>query len=157
MSRPMMDVMTVISEWYRIADEQRPDDPFFQFIGIWIAFNAFYVSRYHNFTDARVSDHKCVRKFAQEAGSVAYHRRLLKDAEYARAVAVLAEEGVRDVISDEHYEIPKPEDLAAVLEVVYQVRCNLFHGGKLIRDPRDQRLTRASFMIIKHLLQPIIA
>jgi hypothetical protein len=152
----MTNVRTVINEWFRLAVERHPDDPFFSFIALWIAFNAHYISRYHFDRDARVSDHKYVRRFAQEAAHVQHHRRLLANDDYHDAVGILTQHGVQDIISGKRYEITRTEDLLAVLETVYQVRCNLFHGGKLRDDPRDLQLTAAAFVIVKHLLLPIV-
>ena len=154
----MTDVRTIITDWYRVAEEHQ-DDPFFAFIALWIAFNAHYVSTFHDFTDpdARVKDHKYVKRFAQDRANVQLHRRLLATSpEYHDAVAKLAERGVTDVISGETHLIERMEDLLAVAEAVYQVRCNLFHGGKFRDDERDQQLTSASYTIVNALLRNVV-
>lgn len=154
-----MDVDEIIRQWYRVAVDEERQDVFFRFIALWIAFNAHYVSRYHHFDDtsARVTDHKYVRRFAQEAENVRRHRKLLnKRGDYASAVAVLAASGVRDVISQELFSITESTDLFQVCETVYQVRCNIFHGGKLRGNPRDENLTSAAFVVLDGLLAPVV-
>ncbi len=52
------------------------------------------------------------------------------------------------------------EPFEAVLIIIYQVRCNLFHGNKLILDgdqfERDKMLIKSSNSILKTVLEQII-
>jgi hypothetical protein len=43
-----------------------------------------------------------------------------------------------------------------VLDVIYQIRCNLFHGQKSIIDPHDTELVELAFYILSKLFEPII-
>ena len=46
-------------------------------------------------------------------------------------------------------------DLEQVLLCVYQVRNNLFHGGKMPDSSRDGRIVRESFTIVSKILRPL--
>lgn len=50
-----------------------------------------------------------------------------------------------------------PENLTEVLLCVYQMRCNLFHGGKLPGNPRDEALAEAGHAIVSGLIEPYLA
>lgn len=41
-----------------------------------------------------------------------------------------------------------PDDWAHALSAIYQVRCNLFHGGKSFRESRDLKFARLAFEIL---------
>ncbi len=47
--------------------------------------------------------------------------------------------------------------LGNVLSAVYQVRCNLFHGGKSITSENDRRIVGAAFRVLTHLLGHMLA
>jgi hypothetical protein len=46
-------------------------------------------------------------------------------------------------------------DLEQVLLCVYQVRNNLFHGGKMPDSSRDGRIVRESVTIVSKILRPL--
>jgi hypothetical protein len=43
-------------------------------------------------------------------------------------------------------------DFGQIIRFMYQIRCNLFHGGKSPAKPRDRDLTRWSAMILDNWL-----
>ncbi len=42
-------------------------------------------------------------------------------------------------------------NFSEVLELIYVIRCNLFHGQKLFEDPRDRELVRHAFGVLSRL------
>ena len=46
--------------------------------------------------------------------------------------------------------------LDQVLDVIYQIRCNLFHGQKSMIDPHDRELVELAFQILSKIFRPII-
>lgn len=154
------EVDRIIRDWRSVAVDDTTHDIFFRFIALWIAFNAYYISRYHRYddSDARVADRKYVRRFGQEHENVARHRQLVKSRDaYAAAVQVLAARGVQDAVSGEITAVHDSADLLQVIEAVYLVRCNIFHGGKLRGEPRDEKVTSAAFAILSGLLETAFA
>lgn len=45
--------------------------------------------------------------------------------------------------------IQSPDDFSGIVDGIYQARCNLFHGGKQPRDPRDQKLVAVCARILE--------
>ena len=141
-----------ILEWYRLSKGEAIDqsDPFFRFVAAWVAFNAFYSSRMYD----EVGDWNQVRAYAGEPEVVARHRTLLgTDSEYEQAVKVWSETGVYDTASRTHRQIRDARNLTQVASCLYQVRCNLFHGGKTPGNMRDRLLVVAAFTITSRLIE----
>lgn len=120
---------------------------FVRFTGLWIAFSGLLM--YKTGDDGRGAlKEYCGLKKRPEA-----HNRLLKDEEYGKSVSDLAKDGVTCQRTKTYYSIDEKTNLLQVLDSVYTVRCNLFHGGKSVNDGRDYGLVAASMTIIQKLIQ----
>lgn len=53
--------------------------------------------------------------------------------------------------------IDSPDDFAGIVEGIYQVRCNLFHGGKRTNDVRDQKLVMLCARILEKWVGNLVA
>lgn len=147
-----MDLQNIVDTWAELALEGRIEraDIFFRFVAIWVAFNALYTSRHSD----EVGDWDQVRSFAGEVRAIDKHRQLLdSDAEYQNAVDILKEHGVYDVHRHVRRRIRDNRDLTSVASCLYQIRCNLFHGGKMPDNPRDERLVSAGYTIVSRLIK----
>ncbi len=78
------------------------------------------------------------------------------DLTYRDAVALLKELGVGNP-RGYNRRIRDERNLTEVCSCLYQVRCNLFHGGKLPGNPRDERLVEASYVIVSKLIAPYLS
>jgi len=135
-----------ILEWYRLSKGEVIDqsDPFFPFVASWVAFNAFYSSRVYD----EVGDWNQIRAYAGEPEVVDQHRKLLReDRDYANAIEVLKEKGVYDTATRRHRAIRDARNFTQVASCLYQVRWNLFHGGKTPGNVRDRHLVSAAHTI----------
>jgi hypothetical protein len=88
------------------------------------------------------------------------HSRLMKnDSEFRKDLNRLAVFRVYDMRypmrTDKTKNITNTENFGEVLEVIYQVRCNLFHGKKSMDDPHDKELVELSYRILTNLFKPI--
>jgi len=56
----------------------------------------------------------------------------------------------------EHYNVEGaiPEDWTHTLSMIYQIRCNLFHGGKNYNSNRDFRFIKLAYSILWEMWQP---
>lgn len=163
-----MQLEKIIDTWYKMAQGEsvQQSDVFFQFIAVWIAFNALYVStsissRGNEKSNKRTSDKAQVQCFAGIAKVRDWHLHLVRvDGDYKKAIAKLAATGVLDMNSWKFNKkvegITDFDNLNEVLNCVYQVRCNLFHGGKPPENPRDRELVSCSYTIISKLIQPFL-
>jgi hypothetical protein len=126
-------------------------DPFLRFMYAWVGFNALYADK-----ESTVGgDRNQVRSFAGDAHLVQIHKTLLRGdhvLEYPQSVDVIAERGVTNLRNGHVCTIRKSKPLPDVLECIYQVRCNCFHGGKEAGNARDRALVTASFVVVANLL-----
>ena len=124
-------------------------DPFLRFIAVWLAFNSIYAEAFQTID----GDRRQVLAFASDEQARESHRRLVDTSiEYVDAIAVLSERGVHDVRSGRKRTVGSHKVLTEVLECVYQVRCNLIHGGKHLEDPRDRDLAHAAYVVVANLV-----
>lgn len=141
-----------ILEWYRLSKGEMVDhaDPFFRFVAAWVAFNAFYSSRMFD----EVGDWNQVRAYAGEPEVIDHHRKLLReDRDYADAVEVLKDKGVYDTVNKWRRSIRDARNFTEVASCLYQVRCNLFHGGKTPENTRDRDLVTAAHTITSRIIE----
>ena len=116
----------------------------------WIAFNSFLCKKYPGIS----GDRDKVRAFGNDHDYLTSHERKLKDVPYRRSVEILQDKGVKDMQqgSDRIFRIDNIVCFAEVMECVYQVRCNLFHGDKTVDEERDNNLVRAAnTIVLSHL------
>ena len=66
--------------------------------------------------------------------------------------------GFRDMVA-KHIIIPFDDDtnLTRLKNLLYQVRCNIFHGAKIPGEANDDRIVRASVPVLRQLLHALIA
>jgi len=142
-----------IRQWYEIAAGHPVSNAnaFFRFMAVWMAFNALYASR-HSYCSG---DNKQVQAFASEHEAIEEHLRLLEvDPTYLRKVLDLSEEPIGGLLGK--VQILDVRKLPQVCEALYQVRCNLFHGGKQLSNERDEMLVEASCYIVSRLIEPYL-
>lgn len=153
-----MELDEIIGTWYKLASKgtveaEENSNSFFKFIAVWVAFNALYASRY----SSESGDRAQVMRFAGEPEVIDAHRQLVSENEsYLEAINTLKNRGVGNMRGGGRRNISNPGNLNEVLGCVYQVRCNLFHGGKAPGNPRDERLVEASYIITSNLIAPFI-
>jgi len=150
-----MEIEHIIQQWYTLASsgDVSRGDIFFRFVAAWVAFNALYTSRHSD----DIGDWDQVRSFAGELDAINRHRQLIdQDQSYQRAIQVLKEKGVGDLRRGYSRRIRNEYNFTEVASCLYQVRCNLFHGGKLPGNPRDERLVAASCEIVSKLSAPFL-
>ncbi len=149
-----MEIQDIVQKWYTLASggEIEKGDVFFRFVAVWVAFNALYTSRHSD----EVGDWNQVRSFAGEPAAIDLHRKLVRDdREYQRAIEALQERGVYDNLRRPR-RIRDKDNLTQIASCVYQVRNNLFHGGKMPGNPRDERLADAGYVIVSRLIKPYL-
>lgn len=139
--------MELIQKWHELAstDPAIQDNVFFKFVATWVAFNAFYAEM---FPELSGQDKKQIEKYSDLPETKKIHSELLKDQQYKAAVLFFCMQGVRDVA--------KPRDLfdtQTIFKQVYKVRCNLFHGGKLPKNPRDYSLVQNAYIIVSRIVK----
>lgn len=142
----------LIWEWLRVSDHPNTTQlpAFFDFIAVWIAFNAFYNSKS---SDRTKGDRWQINKFSGRPEVIAAHKNLLNETNYRKAVTVLQEKGILDLRYMRRNSISDAKNTTEVLLSLYTIRNNLFHGGKQFTVNRDQKLVEAAKIITSSLLK----
>lgn len=144
-----MELTEAGSSWYSVAVSGRfdPEDPLIRFIAAWISFNALYESMYPN-----QRERQQITRIAENSEFADCQQQLLSNQNYSRAANYIGSRGVVNLRNNETVGLESVASLSELLLAVYQVRCNLFHGGKRIESNRDRELCAAGFIIVCNLL-----
>lgn len=150
-------IQNIINNWSKLSKGEQLEEAdfnlFIKFISLWVTFNAIY-----ELTCSSVGgDRNKVRAFSKLPEAQAIHLELMKGTSYKQAVDILSEKGILKLPNrSSRQEISDINNLEEVLLCVYQVRCNLFHGGKTPEDPRDREVVGAAYTIVSSLIDPFI-
>lgn len=154
-------------EWYDYGVEN--NDPFFvKFMTLWIAFNQIY-SKFSGEEEKpkteRVQIMKCLEK---DEENQLLTRELFDSIFTSPFIKVFKDEPVCSYDRLEKKFIPDSfknnetvknenekwqERIKALFMMIYQVRCNLFHGSKEVSNPRDVKLVKCAGEIIEMYLE----
>lgn len=123
-------------------------------INCWIAFEAYSCLRY-NLDGVQARINAFCREHAQNYKTD--FESLPSD--LRENLARLSKHKVHDMrpnhSSDPPKEIKDGKNLSEIMEVIYQVRNNLFHGGKDVQDIKDRNIIEHSAIILYRLLERI--
>lgn len=140
-------IRNLVKGWYRKA--RREGDSISRFVFFWVCFNAWLA-----FESGRETDRGMINWLKTEGrsrlraaydtarGSSVFRRDL--DALVALAPISSSTPGRWPDVS-----ISSAEDFTHIVEGIYRVRCNLFHGGKSANDVRDQKLVKVCARILE--------
>jgi hypothetical protein len=149
-------VLAIARAWLAMSDKAEGgagvEEGTNRFITLWIAFNALYAMHF----DDLKHDSEQVRAFSRWSTAMAAHQLCLENPNYTSALADLAERGVYNYKKKRTEQLPDHANLEQVMVLVYQVRCNLFHGRKCPTDLRDQTLIRAAHTVIRRLVVTLL-
>ncbi len=121
-------------------------------IYVWIPFEAFTTSKFN----LRSAD-KRVEKFKEEYKD--WFRSKTFSSTFNESMNELIKYEVKDmrpVNPDPPITITDRTKLEEIVDVVYRVRCNLFHGGKSSTEQKDIELMQFSFKVIYKILDNIL-
>jgi hypothetical protein len=145
----------IIHMWYERA--QMSTDPFDKFIYVWISFEAFA----SNYTEED-SPFDVRNSLKNDPNIVILYKILMKTKPFSEKIMNLKKECPIYDTRKQHYDDPKfskticdPNNFGEVLEVLYKIRNNLFHGGKRPDKERDRKLATLSFFVLYDLLDTI--
>jgi len=146
-------IKNLIKVWYEKGSNEQ--DIFSKFIFLWFCFNAWIshlsdeesdagMMRELANRDARMSDLFSIYDTLMEATPTVFrvHVQTL-----AAASPIEDARGIRPPVV-----IASESDFPNVIWGIYRVRCNLFHGSKNAKDPRDQKLVVVAGQILEKLV-----
>ena len=156
MSQEEQDVRAIVAEWYALATQGHrvPDTSFFRFLTLWVAFNGLYSL---TFPDAKTEIAQ-VRSFGNWSKAKEAHSGALSPEQsgYRAALGVLRERGIFNFLTNKVEHLADEKDLSQVIELVYRVRCNLFHGRKVPSNLRDRKVVEAARVIVAELMSRLV-
>jgi hypothetical protein len=148
-----MDYNKFITNWLERAErEENSLDDADRFINLWIAFNAWMKKEYG---ESKL-DAVLISEAKNNRGLESIFDKL-KDNQLDKNLKKIKKKGL---IYDMRYpgDTKKAKEYNAsfgsLLDVIYQVRCNLFHGRKNIKDDtRDEELVEICYQILLPLFK----
>jgi hypothetical protein len=140
----------LVDNWYRRATGQNVSfDIFDRFVSLWIAFNAWGTCRFDKDTDRKMVEaaKKDRRLKASFENLFQNDPPFVNDLETLKARCPIDRN--RSHKGSMIAMIVNLNDFSEVLEVIYVIRCNLFHGEKLSQDSRDKELVSLAFAVLR--------
>jgi len=149
-------VERLIERWY--AKAKRESDSFSKFIFLYFCFNAIITNLSDEETDRAAlnwiyANENILRRVSEEC---------LQNPGIARGIRQLQTIGSIPTyrrptpMGPDRLEIENPASIESVLNFIYQVRCNLFHGRKAPDDYYDKRLVALSCKILQGIISGVL-
>lgn len=148
----------VAQSWFSRASEQ--SDEFDRFVALWFAFNALYNEFYPTpdsserqaidafvFATANRLDGRTMARILGKPEVLFFQARIIRD------VRGGARDTAEDAIILASEDRPPRRRLKALLMILYQVRCNLFHGNKTYGRDSDNEVVRNAAKVLMEVLQ----
>jgi len=143
-------VRNLVKAWHQRARAER--DLISKFVFLRFCFNAWLAYESNEDTDREMIDWLKGRGGGRLPAAIQLrHRRERRNEPVPRLLKTLV--GLSPISStgrrQREVRIDSPDDFSGIVEGVYQVRCNLFHGGKQPSDARDQKLVAVCARILE--------
>lgn len=150
--------INLIKRWFEKSKRQR--NSFDKFISLWISFNAFYAAEHLQKSEKQQLNNINNEYKKVFSGLVHSNPRSFQD------LKTYIETKPRNTgfIQDLRFSVGREKykrrylniaSLCEYLDCVYQVRCNLFHGGKSLEDGQDEEIVRRSYKSMTIFLKEI--
>lgn len=146
----------IIIGWYtRSQGSKVKFTPFDSFVSLWISFNAWGTHKSRKETD------RTMVEWAKEDYTLKEtFNTLLKDSDFFHALKQL--KGMCPIPRHRKYKGSKEaiindvREWEQVLEVIYVIRCNLFHGRKSLRNEPDRQLVNLAYKILSKVFAGVV-
>ena len=150
------EVCSLVDGWH--ARARREDDHVTSFVFLWFCFNAWLACESGEDIDRAMIDWLISRQ-AQTSQLRAAYDSAMRSEVFVGYVRALADQSpiVSNGRRPREVRIYSLEDFAGIVNGVYQVRCNLFHGSKRAGDSRDETLIRTCARILEQWVEHLIA
>lgn len=151
-----LEVRSLVKGWHQRA--RREADLISKFVFLWFCFNAWLA--YESEED---TDREMIKWLASPRASVSQLRASFDLASrsdvFVGYLNALADLGPITSTGRRRREvrIDSPSNFEGIVEGLYQVRCNLFHGGKRASDLRDEKLVMVCARILEKWVGNLVA
>jgi len=145
------EVRNLVRSWHQRARRER--EPVARFVFLWFCFNAWLAYESGEDGDRRMiewlKDARPDTSQLRAAYEIAATAETSLFSGYLSNLAKLSPIGRTGRREGEEVRIESPDDFSAILEGIYVVRCNLFHGAKRANSVRDEKLVRVCGSIME--------
>src|ERR1035437_5122779 len=153
MSRSDITKQALIVRWYARSQKHQTKsfNIFDKIISLWVAFNS-----WGTFVTKQSNDRKMIDELRNNKKLLDSYAVLKREDKFRNDISGFARYGILDMrpsYEDRRTRIENQNDFGQILDAVYQVRCNLFHGQKDIMNPHDRELVELSFRILGNVLK----
>jgi hypothetical protein len=149
-------VKDLVDKWYQSRGKNETD-PFYRFLCLWICFNAWLDFRANQVNDRQMIDWLKQQDETTSEIILAYEN-MTKTTSGAQSLQNLATASpIRDPKGGRPDILVDPNDRESVIEGIYRIRCNLFHGGKSSSDLRDEKLVNYADAVLNKWLSELLA
>lgn len=140
-------IKTLIEVWWKKGTDET--DKFSRFVFFWICFNAWL--DYRSYGDRDRDMIEWLKGSKSDSSDLKQRYHMLQSAKklqpYLQSLVPLPP--VYDPRKpDKKIRIKDENDFPNIVEAIYQIRCNLFHGRKEAHEPRDQKLVQIAGEIL---------
>ncbi|OYU82543.1 MAG: hypothetical protein CFE24_15060 [Flavobacterium sp. BFFFF2] len=133
---------SIINNWLKKGDKEK--DNFNKFLCYWISFNCYYTSITGNPYDKQALDALKLYQPIEEPFKIMIEKHMIFFQNLLSVCPIL----------DERIN-PKPPlnfneiTISNTIDILYRVRCNLFHGNKDINDKRDIEVISVALPVLE--------
>ena len=139
----------IVKGWIKKGDGET--DSFFKFISYWIAFNCWLTTKTNEYCDRDALD-----KLYKEPSLYGGFSSIVNDGNNKKLFDALV--GICP-IENNRKRTKRPvndyKNFAEVMNVLYEIRCNLFHGSKIDSNERDAQVMRAAVPVLELIVKTI--
>ncbi len=146
-------VFELVRRWHDRSRGGRTvlNDPFDKFICLWIAFNAWGA---HKTSLGR--DVEMIEALKRDPQLKASFDRCNRDTDFSERLSELKGDRIVDDRTGEAVSLDADSSFESVLQVVYKIRCNLFHGRKDPARRRDLKLVSWAYFVLGRVFDAIV-
>lgn len=133
------EVKDLIKDWHR-NKAKNETDPFYRFMCHWICFNAWLDHQSGEYTDRAMINWLKLQTPDTSDIVASYEAMKVTTVGNQNLQALVSMEPILDSRGHGNISMSDINDRDNIIEAIYKIRCNLFHGGKRSSDTRDTKL-----------------
>ncbi|MBA7504855.1 hypothetical protein ES706_03513 [subsurface metagenome] len=140
------DEKMFIKTWLYRASERKWIDKADRFISLWISFNAWLKSKYGHLESrhgGKICEYELVEKAGHNKKLKSIFNGIKKEERYRKKLSrieLFAIKNMRDPQDKSKYKRVEPgeKEFSSLMDAIYQIRCNLFHGRKNVSEKEGE-------------------
>jgi hypothetical protein len=150
------EVKYLIKDWHRNRAKNETD-PFYRFMCHWICFNAWLDHQSGEYTDRAMINWLKLQTPTTSDMIASYEAMKLTTVGGQNLKALVSMGPILDSRGRGNITMSGVNDRDNIIEAIYKIRCNLFHGGKRLSSTRDTKLVACVNHIMTKWIDDLIA